>query len=165
MAKRKKEFEDMSEVERVQDDWTYLGRAPIQTEEMCMAAVWKDVKALELVKDQTEMVCRLAIKYNLAALKYVREQTKEICEFAIDSGNYSLKLVKDQTQDLCMRALRKSTGFPGNGDPSALEYIRKGSQTNALFRQMMEEGIKIRKEFVKADPKKLDPDVRLYIEI
>ena len=110
---RKKEFEEMTEMERVQADWTYLGRAPEQTEDMCLAAVWGESKALELVRDQTV--------------------------------------------DLCMRAIRLS--------PGALEHIRKGSQTNGLFRQMMDEGIKIEKKFLKVDTKKLDPEVRLYIEI
>ena len=75
-----------------------ISELPIQTGEICLAAVTQDPCTLEYVKEQTEAMCLEAVKQYGYALKYVKKQTPEICMAAVKQNGCALQYVKKQTK-------------------------------------------------------------------
>lgn len=66
-----------------------------QTEEICLAAVQKDGRALKYVKQQTPEICLAAVNERGIAVKYVKNQTEKICLAAVRETKFALRYIED----------------------------------------------------------------------
>ncbi len=85
-----------------------VGFPYVQTPENCIAAVQKDSRALQYVKEQTREICLAAVQKDGYALQYVKEQTPEICLAAVQQNGTILNYVKEQTPEICMAAIQQN---------------------------------------------------------
>jgi hypothetical protein len=79
-----------------------------QTNDICLAAVEQNGKALQYVLDDivTDKIYLAAVKQNGNALEYVAKQTPEICLAAVQQSAYALRFVRIQTDEICLAAVK-----------------------------------------------------------
>lgn len=85
---------EMNFIMNVNDGMT-LKHVNRQTEDICVAAVKQNGKAIYYVREQTERICREAVKQDGTALVYVKKQTSDICMEAFKQNKEAIKWVKD----------------------------------------------------------------------
>ena len=113
-----------------------------QTDELCLAAVASNHRALYYVKNQTEEICIAAIHRSAEALALIRDQTEEICLEAMKQAGLALRYVKNQTEEICLEAVRqngKALGYVEN----QTEEIYLEAMENPTFRDTMYERMRI----------------------
>jgi hypothetical protein len=86
-------------------------------EEICLAAVQQNGRALQYVQGQTPEMCMAAVQHNGYALPHVKEQTPEICLAAVQQEGHALYYVKEQTPKICLAAVQQC-GY-------ALKYVKE----------------------------------------
>jgi hypothetical protein len=99
----------------VQQNGRALQYVKDQAFDLCMAAVQQDGRALRFVNNQTFDLCMAAVQQDGLALRYVDDQIPELCIAAVQQDGVALEYVKDQTFDLCMAAVQQ--------DGLALRYV------------------------------------------
>ena len=94
-----------------------------QTEQICLAAVKRDVTALKYVWNQTEAICLEAVKNNGSILVFVKEQTEAICLAAVKEDWHVLRFVKEQTEAIIKAALEGDKEAIYYADPRVIESL------------------------------------------
>lgn len=77
-------------------------------EQVCLAAVKQNGRALKYVNEQTPEICLTAVSTAGTALKYVHEQTPGICLTAVRNDGLALSHVKNQSFVICMAAMTQT---------------------------------------------------------
>ena len=80
----------------------------MKTEEICLAAVESDYRAIKYVTLFNDSIYLKAVEKNGLALKDIENQTDGICEVAVKNNANALEYVKKQTNELCLMAVRKN---------------------------------------------------------
>jgi hypothetical protein len=129
-------------------DGMNLAHFPEQTEEMCLAAVAQNGRAIKFVKDQTECVCLVAVKKDPCCLKFIKNKTPKICQAAVFKEGKSIRFVptKLQTEEICIESVRQ------NG--ANLKYVSSKFLTKSLCLS----AIKNYPQAINISPYHSDPD-------
>jgi tryptophan 2,3-dioxygenase len=91
-----------------------------QTDEMCLAAVEQDGRALEYVKNQTYEICLAAVKEDYEVLSIVKNQTPELCMAAVQHDGFAITKMKKKmmTLPIFIAALKQNS--------RVVEFYKKG---------------------------------------
>jgi hypothetical protein len=120
--------------------------------ESFVAVLWDGLN-LQYVPVQTDELCLAAVQENGLALQYVLNKTSEICSEAVKNDGLALQFVEDQTEDMCYTALmHKPLAFKyvKNKTPGITEYAINEEPFNIKFANNITP--KMCKELIDNDP-------------
>lgn len=103
-------WKELSDIDKVKIDGSYLKNVVNQTEEMCLIAVEQNPINVKYVKDLTKPIYELAIKKNGYVLTMIK-QTEEICLFAVKQDYHNLSICDVQTEEICLIAIKAVSGY------------------------------------------------------
>jgi hypothetical protein len=91
---------------KLDKDPTYIKKIPssMQTEEMALIIIKKDVKLFKYVSVKTSKVCMEAITKSADSIKYIDAPTKQMCKVAVIANPSVIQYIKDPCEEVCKLA-------------------------------------------------------------